>query len=282
MGGLSGLILGMIASFAALSAILGSVNSKRPAGATSAMSDIPNPTRFPLSNCVWGPLSLAAGAAIYNVAGAIIRDSRPDLFVPALRVEWVFSALPELMTTFDKVLSACQIGVLTAATLAFFTALVRGRSEGIGVSSIAWIPVLAAMMSWLVLLFGAGRLTQVSFAATAVTLAGLPFFIRSNDELSRSPVATCRIVFFALEAVYASVIVGLASVIVMEFIGHPRPEYVSSVEGVGETIVQEFYTVRGVATIALIWLVVAVLSFVVRCAQSIVVEVLMTADRARQ
>jgi hypothetical protein len=34
----------------------------------------------PLSNCIWGPVSLAAGALIYNVAGLISRDSRGDLF----------------------------------------------------------------------------------------------------------------------------------------------------------------------------------------------------------
>jgi hypothetical protein len=282
MGGLAGLTFGMIVSFAALSAILASVNSKQPTQATSGMSDSLHGTHFPLSNCVWGPLSLAAGAATYNVVGTIVRDRDPGLFVPPLRVEWLLSAFPELMTTFDKVLSASHVGLLTAATLAFFTALMRGRNEGMPVSSIAWIPVLAAMMSWMILLFGLGRLAQVSFAATAVTLAVLPSFIRANDELSRSPVATGRIAFFVLEAVYASLIVGLASVIVMEFIAHPRPEHPSSVEGVGQTIVQEFYTLRGVGTIALIWLVVAVLSFVVRCAQSFVVDVPVAGDRAGQ
>jgi hypothetical protein len=262
IGGLSGLFSGMILSFVALSAIFRGVNSRRPKGETSGKPEIQNATRFPLYNCIWGPLSLLFGAVIYQVISSIASNT---LLVPPLQVD--FSLLPEMLKTVDEVLSASQIGVMIAATMAFLTALIRNPREGLHVSGIAWIPVLIATVPCFVVTFGLGRLTDVSFAATAVILAGLPRFIRSNAELASSPVATGRIMFFVLEAVYTSLISGLTAVIVIEFF--------SGRSGVGYSIMlstQLFEIARLVAAIALVWLAVALLSFVVRCAQSIVVR----------
>jgi ABC-type nitrate/sulfonate/bicarbonate transport system permease component len=214
--------------------------------------------RFPLINCLWGPLSLLAGAGIYTAVSTI---AATPIFVPPLRLEPTL--FPELATTLDKALAAFRIGIAIAATLALFAALIPGRRDRLTVSGVAWVPVLAATMPWFTIVLGLTHAAQVAFAATAVTLAGLACFIRANDEAAAAPTAG-RISFFALEAVYVSFLSALAAVIVFEFI--------SSRDGIGYAIVnamQMFDTARAVSAVAVVWLAVAVLSFVVRCAQSI-------------
>jgi ABC-type nitrate/sulfonate/bicarbonate transport system permease component len=287
-GGLAGLFFGLVVSFAALYSIFTSVEPP-PAAETSAALESREAARFPLSNCLWGLLSFAAGAVAYTVASAIAsgdpivaRIVPPMLYdmlyaivpgglsIPPLRMD--FSLLPDLLRTVDKALSAFQIGIPIAATLAFFTALVRPRRKGLRISGIGWIPVVAASMPVFIGLFGLNRSPQVGFAATAVTLAGLSGFIRPNEELASerpsSPAATGRVLFLVLEAVYMCLVAALASVIAMEII--------SGTDGVGAVIaqsVQYFQPERTVAAVALVWLAAALLSFVTRCVQSIVVEV---------
>jgi hypothetical protein len=291
-GGLAGLFFGLIVSFAALYAIFISVDPPKHEAETPESRSA---ARFPLSNCLWGPLSFAAGVAIYEAVSSIadrdpavawivppmlydllydlLSDVLPDgLFVPPLKVD--LSLLPVMRTTVDKALFAFQTGVPIAATLAFFAALIRPRRGRLRISGIAWIPVAAASAPGFIMLFGLGRPPQVWFAAMAVTLAGFLGFLRPNDELPYLPTATGRVLFLVLEAVYAGLIASLASVIVMEVI--------SGTDGMGYVIVQSMQTfdiARTVAAVALVWLAAALLSFVVRCAQSIVVEV-AAGDRA--
>jgi hypothetical protein len=279
MGGLSGLLLGLVVSLAALYAI-SAANPPKPAAETSGKPETRDAMRFPLINCIWGPLSAVAGAAAYEAVSAIASKSpvavlivpppiydavasiiSEPLLVPPLRVD--FSLFPEMAATAGKVLSAFQAGVVIAATLALFAALIRRRSAGLRVSSIAWIPVLPAAVPYLIVLFGLVRPPQI-VAVTAVTLAGLPNLIRANDE-SSSPAAG-RILFLVLDAVYTCLIAGLAAVIAMEVV-------VGGTDGVGSAIVrsmQVLETARAVAAVALVWLAVAALSFAVRCGQSIV------------
>jgi hypothetical protein len=287
-GGLAGLFFGLIGSFAALYAIFSSIDPPKHEAETPESR---NAARFPLSNCLWGPLSFAAGVAIYEaiffiasrdpiVASIVppilydlLSDVVPDgLFVPPLKVD--LSLLPVMRATAGKALSAFQTGVPIAATLAFFAAMIRPRRGRLRISGIAWIPVAAASAPGFIMLFGLGRPPQVWFAAMAVTLAGFLGFLRPNDELPYLPTATGRVLFLVLEAVYAGLIASLASVIVMEVI--------SGTDGMGYVIVQSMQTfdiARTVAAVALVWLAAALLSFVVRCAQSIVVEV-AAGDRA--
>jgi ABC-type nitrate/sulfonate/bicarbonate transport system permease component len=117
------------------------------------------------------------------------------------------------------------------------------------------------------LAFGISHFTHIAFAVPAVTLAGIPCFMRTHDEAASASAVAGRIIFFVLEAVYVSFLSGLAAVIVIEFF--------SGRDGVGYAIInawQVLETARAVAAIALVWLVVAALSFVVRCTQSIATQ----------
>jgi hypothetical protein len=259
--GRAGLGVGVALLFATISGVFRGLETEPPKSGAPRAREIAAP--FPWVNCLWGPLSLVAGAAIYSAVSSIM-DA--PLFVPPLHPE--LSALPELATTFDKALDAFRIGVPIAATLALPAALVRDGRGGVAVAPIAWAPVLAATMPCFMLAFGITHFTQIVFAAAAVTLTGLAYFVRTYDEAASAPVAAGRIMFFVLEAIYASFVAGLAAVIVIEFI--------SGRDGVGYSIVmaiQLLNTARAVAAIALVWLAVAFLSFAVRLLQSIATRV---------
>jgi hypothetical protein len=252
--------LGFLIGVALSLAVLAATVSRLKAGLPKADASGPPPVaaHFPFVNCLWGPLSLAAGAAIYSAVSSV---AAAPVFVPPLRLE--LSALPELVTTLDKALVASRIGIVSAATLALFAALIRGRRGELSVPSIAWAPVLASTLPFFMLVFGISHLAHITFAAIAVALAGIPCFIRAHDKAASSPAAG-RIVFFVLEAVYVSFLSALAAVIVIELI--------TSRDGIGYAIVnamQMFDTAKTVEAIALVWLFVALLSFVVRCTQSV-------------
>jgi ABC-type nitrate/sulfonate/bicarbonate transport system permease component len=256
IGSRLGVLTGVVASFAVIAATFSSLTAEpTKAGGSGAP---PIAAHFPFINCLWGPLSLVAGAAVYSAVSSI---AAAPLFVPPLRLE--LSAFPELVTTLDKALVASWIGITIAATLAFLAALVRERRGGLTVSGIAWAPVLASTLPFFMLVFGISHLAHITFAATAVTLAGIPCFIRANDEAASTPAAG-RVIFFVLEAVYVSFLSALAAVVVIEFI--------ISRDGIGYAILnamQLFDPAKVVDAIALVWLSVALLSFIVRCTQSI-------------
>ncbi len=256
LGSPLGFFTGMAASFALIAATFSRPKLEMPKAGASGPPPIA--AQFPLINCLWGPLSLVAGAAIYSIVSSI---AAAPLFVPPLRLE--LSALPELVTTLDKALVACRIGIVIAATLALLAALIRGRRGELSIPSVAWAPVLAATLPCFTLAFGISHLAHITFAAIAAALAGLPCFIRAHDEAASTPAAG-RTIFFVLEAVYVSFLAALAAVIAIEFF--------TSRDGIGYTIVNAMAlldTARAVEAIALVWLFVAAVSLIVRCAQGI-------------
>ena len=228
--------------------------------------------RFPLRDCLWGPLSVVAGGLLYAAVSRSLAGFPASIWAPPPELK--LSQLPDLVTTVGHALLAAGIGVAVAATLAFFAAMIGIARTGRSVPGVAWVPVLAAGAPYLSLVFGFGLAAHVGFAAAAVALAGVPYFARANDEAAAAPAAVGRIVCFVLEAFYASFLVGLAAVIVMEFTG--------SLEGIGFVIMKAsvvFDVGTTLSDIALVWLAVALLSFIVRCLQSVIWQRGTAADR---